>query len=190
MSAPDLVTERLLLRKIDAAAARAVLAGGAPEGLTLAPGHPSPHSLDLATLAARGTTEADVGPYFVVHAADRSVIGEIACRIGATSRGPLAHVAYTIVEPRWNRGYATEALRSVLTHVLGDLGLPRVVGETLVGHGASRRVMAKAGMRPLGRRAHAAARPDQLITYEAVAGIWSLVTSTLATSGRTTTSTG
>ncbi len=58
-----------------------------------------------------------------------------------------AQVGYTVVEPSWGRGYATAALRALLTQLLADRRVHRVVAETLEAHTASRRVMEKAGMR-------------------------------------------
>jgi RimJ/RimL family protein N-acetyltransferase len=158
-------TLRLLLYPVDAASAAEVLAGRAPRGMEPAPGYPSPFSLDLMSLATQGASPGDVGPFFIVRRADHALVGEIGCRIDAAS---TAHVGYTIAEHCQNLGYATEALRALLRHLLDDVGVPRVEGETAAGHLASRRVMEKAGMRLRGRRKADAGR----VSYEAVAGVW------------------
>jgi RimJ/RimL family protein N-acetyltransferase len=159
-------TLRLLLYPVDAASAAEVLAGRAPSGMEAAPGYPSPFSLDLMSLASQGASPGDVGPFFIVRRADRALVGEIGCRIdGATG---TAHVGYTIAEHCWNLGYASEALRALLRHLLDDVGVPRVEAETTAGHLASRRVMEKAGMRLRGRRKAEGGR----VSYEAVRGAW------------------
>jgi RimJ/RimL family protein N-acetyltransferase len=176
----EIGTLRLLLRPVDADAALAVLAGRVPDGLELAPGYPSPFSLDLLALAARGSSPQDVGPFFVVRRADHALVGEIGCRIDGVTG--TAHVGYTIAEPCWNLGYATEALRALLRHLFEEVGVPRVAAETEIGNGASRRVLEKAGLRavsgPERRRADAPLEARRslpaLVRYEAVAGSWSL----------------
>lgn len=167
-----ITTTRLQLRPVDVHAARLVLAGGVPAGLELAPGYPSRFSLDLMSVAAHGISPHDVGPFFVVRRVDLAVVGEIGCRVDGITA--TAHVGYTIVEPCWNLGYASEALRGLLQHLLVEVGVPRVEAETLAEHTASRRVMEKAGMRVRGRhRGGEGGRPVELVSYEAVAGLWS-----------------
>jgi RimJ/RimL family protein N-acetyltransferase len=162
---------RLLLHPVDAAAAREVLAGRAPRGMEAAPGYPSPFSLDLMSYAEHGATPGDVGPFFILRRADRALVGEIGCRVDPATG--TAHVGYTIAEHCQNLGYATEALRALLRHLLYDVGVRRVEGETLAGHVASRRVMEKAGMRPAGRRKGPGVKGgDVRVSYEAVAGVW------------------
>lgn len=165
----DLGTLRLLLRPVDPDAALTVLAGRAPSGMEMAPGYPSPHSLDLLAHTARGASPEDVGPFFVVRRADHALVGEIGCRLDAGA----AHVGYTIAEPCWNLGYATEALRALLAHLFGEVRVPTVRAETLATNGASRRVLEKAGMRPRGLR-HGDDSPATVVCYEAVAGNWAL----------------
>lgn len=64
--------------------------------------------------------------------------------------GPDVEAAYILRRDRWGRGYATEALRSVLRIGHDELGLERIVALAYLENDASRRVMEKAGMRPDG----------------------------------------
>jgi aminoglycoside 6'-N-acetyltransferase len=106
------------------------------------------------------------GPFFMVRKADDAVVGEI----GADLDGATAQVGYTVVEPSWGRGYATEALRALLAQLLADPRINRVVAETLVGHAASRRVMEKAGMRLHGRRVgEVDGEQAELVIYQVLA---------------------
>jgi [ribosomal protein S5]-alanine N-acetyltransferase len=116
---------------------------------------------------ARPDAPDGYGPYFMVRKADDAVVGEI----GANLNGATAQVGYTVVEPSWGQGYATEALRALLGRLLADPGIDRVVGETLAGHAASRRVMEKAGMRLHGRRVgEVDGEQAELVVYELPAG--------------------
>jgi 4a-hydroxytetrahydrobiopterin dehydratase len=156
---------RLVLRPIDQEAARALLDGHTPEGVTLAPGYPSRFSVEVLEMVAGARPGAGgFGPYFMVRKADDAVVGEI----GAGLDGGTAQVGYTVVEPSWGQGYATEALRALLAHLLADPRVDRVLADTLVGHTASRRVMEKAGMRLQDRRVgEVDGEQVELVVYEA-----------------------
>ena len=158
----EILAGRLILRPIGRDAALAVLEGRTPEGLSLAPGYPSQFSLEVMEMVA-GAGPGAYGPYFMVRRDDGAVVGEV----GATMDGSTAQVGYTVVEPSWGQGYATEALRALLGRLLADPGIDRVVAETLEGHAASRRVMEKAGMRLHGRRVgEVDGEQAELVVYE------------------------
>jgi RimJ/RimL family protein N-acetyltransferase len=173
----EIDTGRLVLRPIGRDAALGLLEGQVPEGIVLAPGYPSQFSLEVMELVARAPARegGGFGPYFMVRKADGAVVGEIGA--GLDSASATAQVGYTVVEPCWGQGYATEALRALLAHVLAGTGVRRVVAETLVGHVASRRVMEKAGMRHSGRReGEVDGETVELVVYEALAGSIDTVT--------------
>ena len=101
-------------------------------------------------------------------AADGTIVGEIGCSVEDAS--DTGYIGYTVVEPCWGHGYATEALRALLAYVLAEPGIRRVVAETMEGHIASRRVMEKAGMRQCGGRLDVEdGEPVELVSYEALA---------------------
>jgi ribosomal-protein-alanine N-acetyltransferase len=160
---------RLVLRPIGREVARALLDDRTPEGVALADGYPSRFSLEVLEMVAeaRPSPGGGDGPYFMVRKADGAVVGEI----GANRDGATAQVGYTVVEPSWGQGYATEALRGLVAHLLADPAIERVVAETLAGHAASRRVMEKAGMRLSGRRVgDVDGEQAELVVYELSAG--------------------
>jgi ribosomal-protein-alanine N-acetyltransferase len=164
----DVDAGRLRLRPIGRDAARAVLDGRPPNDVILAPGYPSRFSLEVMEMvaAARPGAADGYGPWFMVRKADEAVVGEI----GADLDGATAQVGYTVVEPSWGQGYATEALRALLAHLLADPWVDRVVAETLVGHTASRRVMEKAGMRLHSQRVgEVDGEQAELVVYEVLA---------------------
>lgn len=146
-----------------------LLDGGIPRGLTFAPGYPSRFSLQVMELVVGAQEPGRFGPFFMVRKADGAIVGEIGCSVDDASA--TGHVGYTVVEPCWGHGYATEALRALLSHVLAEPGVRRVIAETLVEHTASRRVMEKAGMRHCGQRVDIEnGESRDLVVYEAIAG--------------------
>ena len=157
----------LVLRPIGGEVAAAVLAGRAPEGVVFGPGYPSQFSLETLRIAAdaRRPGNDGLGPFFMVRKADGAVVGEIGAGLDAATG--TAQVGYTVVEPSWGRGYATQALRALLATLRADPRVRRVVAETLVGHRASRRVMEKAGMRLHSRRVgEVDGEQAELVVYE------------------------
>lgn len=149
----DIETERLRLRRVTSEQARSILAGEMPQGLRLSDGYPSEFSLEVMDLlAGERANEADgFAPNFMIRRDDGAVIGEIGWSLAADEPA-TAQVGYSVVEPCWGEGYATEALRALLEHVLADPAVERVVADTLPDHVASWRVMEKAGMTELERR--------------------------------------
>jgi len=143
---------RLTLRPIELETARALLRGQIPAGLTLAPDYPSQFSLEVMDLLVGPRSEGlhHVGPFFMLRRDDGAVIGEIGALLEPATR--TAQVGYSVVASCWGKGYATEALRALLRELAVRQDVDRIVAETMVNHGASRRVMEKAGMRESGRR--------------------------------------
>jgi RimJ/RimL family protein N-acetyltransferase len=158
----------LLLRPIHRPVARMLLAGGIPRGLSFAPGYPSPFTHEVMEMVAEAPQPGRFGPYFMVRKADDAIVGEIGCSVEDASA--TGKVGYTVVELCWGRGYATEALRALLGHVLAEPDMRRVVAETMVENVASRRVMEKAGMTFCGKRVDIdGSEPADLVVYEALA---------------------
>lgn len=136
--------------------------------MVFAPGYPSRFSLETMELVVGAREPGRFGPFFMVRKADGAVVGEIGCGIDDASA--TGHVGYSVVEPSWGQGYATEALRALLDDVLAEPGVRRVVAHTMIDHTASRRVMEKAGMLYRGERAGVEdGEPVELAVYEAAA---------------------
>ena len=138
--------ETVLVHPVTHEAAVALLRGAAPAGLAFADGYPSPFSREVVELLA-GPRRAEVAgfePSFVVRREDGIVVGEIGFTLDAEAA--TATVGYTIVEPCWGRGYATDALRTLVAYLRDDPRVQHIAAQTFVEHVASRRVMEKAGM--------------------------------------------
>ncbi len=56
-------------------------------------------------------------------------------------------LGYRLCRSAWGKGYATEGSRALIRKGFAELGVQRVVAETMVVNAASRRVMEKAGLR-------------------------------------------
>ncbi|KRA70363.1 acetyltransferase [Caulobacter sp. Root656] len=54
-------------------------------------------------------------------------------------------IGYALARDAWGRGYAGEITEGLVEHALRRLALPFLVGVVMVGHGASRRVLERAG---------------------------------------------
>lgn len=108
---------------------------------------PWPYTAD----AARGfveTPQAPRHPHFLItlpHADGSRLIGSI--KLAAGEAG--TELGYWIVPDLWNRGYATEAVRAVLS-LARTLGHRRVIANQFVDNPASGRVLRKAGFCPTG----------------------------------------
>ena len=57
-----------------------------------------------------------------------------------------AELGYRLRRSAWGKGYATEGSRALIRKGFGELGVRRVVAETMAVNLASRRVMEKAGL--------------------------------------------
>lgn len=60
--------------------------------------------------------------------------------------GDSCEIGYGIGSHHWNRGYATEAVRAFLDHLLNEKGFSAVCASFFTGNDSSRRVMEKCGM--------------------------------------------
>lgn len=122
---------RLVLAPIFRPVARMLLDGGIPKGLNFAAGYPSRFSLEVMEAVVQAREPGRFGPYFMIRKADGVVVGEIGCSVEDAS--DTGYIGYTVVQPCWGQGYATEALRALLAHVLAEPGIRRVVGRDLGG---------------------------------------------------------
>jgi ribosomal-protein-alanine N-acetyltransferase len=157
VSCAELAGERVLLRPIAREVAAELLADREPAHVAFAPGYPSKFSLEVMDLLAGARAAEDArgfNPYFVMCRADADGDGAVVGEIGFSldERSGTATLGYSIVEPSWGHGYATEALRTLVAHLRTDPRVTLITAQTPVSHGASRRVMEKAGMRLAGER--------------------------------------
>ena len=160
---PELVTERLVLRRFTAADAGNLLAlDGDPEVMRyLEP-----------RVRTRAQIEAEVLPLFLGRhqrhpgfgrwAADTRAGGDFVGWFGLrpvqpseaaivdwpdAPPGGVAEIGYRLRRSAWGRGYATEGARALLRRAFTELGVGEVVATTMTVNTRSRAVMEKAGLR-------------------------------------------
>jgi RimJ/RimL family protein N-acetyltransferase len=160
---PELVTERLVLRRFTAGDAGNLLAlDGDPEVMRyLEP-----------RVKTRAQIEAEVLPLFLGRhqrypgfgrwAADARDGGEFVGWFGlrpvqpiegaiidwpdAPPGGGVAEIGYRLRRSAWGRGYATEGTRALVRRAFTELGVREVVATTMTVNTRSRAVMRKAGL--------------------------------------------
>jgi len=142
---------RLLLRPLTPAVVQALVGGRRLDDW--AADYPSDGDLVIAGLLDRAGAAAWSGPDAgwghrqVVERRSGLVVG------GIGFAGPPAHgeveVGYGIVPSRQDRGYATEAVLMMAALAWRDPAVTAVTARTESGNAASRRVLEKAGFRPV-----------------------------------------
>jgi RimJ/RimL family protein N-acetyltransferase len=161
---PELVTERLALRRFTAADAGNLLAlDGDPEVMRYIE----------SKVKTRAQIEAEVLPLFLGQhqrypgfgrwAADARDGGEFVGWFGlrpvqpiegaiidwpdAPPGGGIAEIGYRLRRSAWGHGYATEGARALVRRAFTELGVREVVATTMTVNTRSRAVMQKAGLR-------------------------------------------
>ena len=87
--------------------------------------------------------------FFVLHAADRLVIGSGGFKGPPDAEG-IVEIAYGIAPDYRGRGFATEVARALTAFVLEDARVRTIRAHTLPEPNASTRVLAKCGFRKIG----------------------------------------
>lgn len=145
-------TERLVLRRFTEADADDLfdLHGDSEVMRFLTGGRPTPRDVILNETLPRFLRSYERFEGFGVWAAIERSTGEF---LGwfefhpPEGRGPEeAELGYRLRRSAWGKGYATEGSRALIRRGFTELGVRRVVAETMAVNAASRRVMEKAGL--------------------------------------------
>lgn len=148
-----LETERLVLRRFTEADVDVLCKlDGDPEVMRfITGGRPTPRDVIRADTLPRFLRAYERFEGFGVWAAVERSTGEF---VGwfefypPDGRGPEeAELGYRLLRSAWGRGYATEGSRALIRKGFTELGVRRVVAETMAVNAASRRVMEKAGLK-------------------------------------------
>jgi RimJ/RimL family protein N-acetyltransferase len=129
----------IVLRHISAASGEALRAGRVPADVRVASDYPTEFS---AGVGAQATGAGDLGPFFVHRSDDDVVVGEIG---GAVIAPGVVEIGYAVVRSCWGRGYATAAVRALVSRARAVAGVERVIGHTPLDRPESGRVLEKAG---------------------------------------------
>lgn len=148
-TSPTLKTERLLLRRFNAA--------DAPEVSRLCDNYnlykstlnlPHPYPLESALEWIATHNESFTSGRMYEFAITNKESGKLYGAIGLSHQQAHRHgeIGYWIGEEYWGQGYATEAARAVLDFALRDKDLHRVYARFFASNPASGKVMEKCGM--------------------------------------------
>ena len=149
LSRPVLTTERLRLEPLgDEHTELLVELDSDPEVMRFLLGRASTREESLAWMPRRTRPEADergIG-YWVGRDAAGTFLGWWCLAVDDDDPG-TAELGYRLHREAWDRGYATEGSRALLSHAFETLALPSVWAETMVVNTGSRAVMEKLGLR-------------------------------------------
>ncbi|MEU8779890.1 GNAT family N-acetyltransferase [Streptomyces sp. NPDC048606] len=148
----DLVTQRLVLHPLSVPEAESLARGKPREHERWAPDYPTAADIagarrHLDTCALRDDPQP-FGPYEIRRREDGEAIGGLGFH-GPPDENGTVTIGYGLAPSAQGRGYATEALRALLEFARTH-GVTQVVGDTDRANLASQRVMAAAGMEPVG----------------------------------------
>lgn len=143
-----LETERLALRRFEAGDADALYREfGSNENMSRYSGWNPYATPEMAQATVGDYLERYGDPAFYSWAIERD--GELAGTIGAYDYDAAAssiEVGFSIAEPSWGKGYASEALRAVLRYLVDDERIAQVRAWCASDNVGSRRVLEKCGM--------------------------------------------
>ena len=152
---PRLLTDRLELRPLEAAAAGALpdqrQAAAEIIGAELSPDWPQPAILDILPTQAASTPEQNAfRVWLIIERRTKTVIGDIGF-FGPPGPDRSVEIGYVIVPDSRRQGYAPEAARALLDWVLDQPGVDVVTARTDESNATSIRILRKLGFAPAGR---------------------------------------
>ncbi len=159
------MTERLVLHPMSVDEAEQITAGRPDAEARWEPGFPTEGDVSVAKrflehCAATGDPQP-FGPYVIRRRSDHRAIGGTGFHRPPDEHGSVT-IGYGLVPSARNKGYASEALRALLSLARAE-GVVSVRGDADHDNTASQHVMTAAGMRPVGE--------DDRVRYFAVS--WS-----------------
>jgi ribosomal-protein-alanine N-acetyltransferase len=92
----------------------------------------------------RADDDVFAGTYTVVERATGEAVGMVGTKGGPDADG-AQEIGYGVNPSAWGRGYATEAVRALVAHLLSDDEIRTVTALTATGNVASQRVLEKLG---------------------------------------------
>ena len=147
-----LTTPRLLLRRLTAADAPALLAFMAKPEVMYAWEHGFTRE-DVDSWIARQAARYDAdgyGYWALVERSSGALVGQAGLMKSCIHGQGCVEVGYLLAPHRWGRGYAAEAARACLAYAFGPLGLDEVWASIRPTNEASLRVARALGMTPCG----------------------------------------
>ncbi len=153
-----IVTERLVLRRFRPSDARTLAAYRSDPAIARYQSWDAPYPLEraeaaVAVMAAAQPDRPGWFQYAIERTADGTHIGDVGVCLHDNRR--QADIGYTLAAEHHGHGYATEAVRAVVHHLLRDRGLHKVSAECDARNTPSARVLERVGFVREGlRRSH------------------------------------
>lgn len=88
------------------------------------------------------------GPWLAVLKTDGTIIGDLGFK-GKPDDERTVEIGYGLLEPYWNKGYATEAVGALMEWAWEQESICRIKAETLPDNQGSIRVLEKLGMKEI-----------------------------------------
>ena len=88
------------------------------------------------------------------------------CGLVHPGNQPEAEVKYALKREHWGRGFATEAVRAILSYGRESFGLTRIIATVAPENTASRNVLLKAGMRAAETRTDEDGTPTEVFVWQ------------------------
>ncbi|WP_091448811.1 GNAT family N-acetyltransferase [Actinokineospora iranica] len=146
-----LATDRLVLRRFtEADVDNLVVLDGDPEVMRFLTGEPTPRAEiedDVLPGILRAYDRGPAGRWAAVERSTGEFVGWFALQPPEDGSVAEVELGYRLKASAWGRGYATEGSRALLRKAFTDLGARRVWAQTMAVNTASRRVLAKAGLK-------------------------------------------
>jgi len=145
-------TERLVLRRFTPDDADLLVALDADPAVMrfLTGGKPTPRSIIAAEVLPRILALPQGYGQWAAQSPDGDFLGWFALTPVSSALGGhrpgVAELGYRLRQEAWGRGLATEGARALVDLAFGELGMRRVVAQTMTVNTRSRRVLEKAGL--------------------------------------------
>jgi RimJ/RimL family protein N-acetyltransferase len=145
-----LETERLRLRRFTADDAELLVGlDSDPEVMRFLTGRPTPRD-EIENVVLPGILKVygehpELGTFAAEQKADGAFIGWFGLQ--PTDEPTTVDVGYRLNRPAWGKGYATEGTKALIDKAFTELGMDRVVADTMAVNHRSRAVMRRSGLR-------------------------------------------
>ena len=145
-----LETERITLRPIMPEDSTQVFAYRSDKQANMYQSWVADHQTEVDAFISKNPAEFDIHDTWfqlvIVAKEDSAVIGDIGVHF-IDSDGAQCEIGCTLSSTHYDKGYATEALRSVITYLFGKLGKHRITASVDPRNEASIRLMERLGFR-------------------------------------------
>ncbi|HET6989001.1 MAG TPA: GNAT family N-acetyltransferase [Kribbella sp.] len=145
-----LETERLRLRRFGGQDVGALVElDSDPEVMRFLTGQPTPReeieNVVLPEILKAYGEHPELGTFAAEQKVDGAFIGWFGMQ--PTAEPKTVSVGYRLKRTAWGKGYATEGTKALIDKAFGELGMERVVADTMAVNHRSRAVMRRSGLR-------------------------------------------